>query len=193
LGPAFLKGRKFLWSLSAIALFGLGLTLLLALAHHRIADKEERIIPVVDPKADITIGQVHQVSSRGGRKEWELDATSAKLLEEEKKLWLQELQATFFLEDGGTVHLTADEGFIQTETNDIEVIGNVVLKNKEFRLTTERLTFDNKKRVVSSKTRVKITDGASNLFADSLVYNMNTKKSLLEGNVVGILRDQKLF
>ncbi len=149
--------------------------------------------PLVDPKADISIDRIHQVSTQNGRKEWVLDAVSAKMIEFEKRLWLKELSMIFYTKDGKEVHLTADEGFVNTQTRDINVAGNVVLKNEEFELTTERLHYKSRSRKLSSKTPVKITGRSAILRGNTLQYDINTRNARLKGNVSGIIDEQEIF
>jgi LPS export ABC transporter protein LptC len=65
----------------------------------------------------------------------------------------------------------------------MEVSGNVVLKNNEYKLLTNTLSYQHKKRVVFSKSPVKISGTSAQVAADSLKYDLNAKKLTMEGGV----------
>jgi LPS export ABC transporter protein LptC len=96
---------------------------------------------------------------------------------------LKDLMVTFFLDDKSEIILAADKGILNTDSNDIEVSGNVVLKNKEYTLLTERLNYAHNKRVLYSTTPVTISGPSARLAADTISFDLNTKKVTLEGSV----------
>jgi len=86
------------------------------------------------------------------------------------------------------VYLTADEGVLKTDSNDIELTGNVILKNENYRLKTENLCYNHRTRVFSSEVPVKITGAGFDLAADSVSFDLNTNKTVFEGSVKGNFR-----
>ena len=96
---------------------------------------------------------------------------------------LKDLAVTFFLEDGSEVTLAADQGVLKTDTNDIEVSGNVIVKNNEYRLLTEKLTYAHKRRVLYSNVPVTISGTATQISSNSILFDLNQKKLTLEGSV----------
>lgn len=143
----------------------------------------ESIPESVEPDATLSIGKIHQTATRKGKKEWSLEAGSAHYIAKTSQMVLKDLMVTFFLDDTSEITLTADKGILNTNSNDIEVSGNVVVINKEYKLLTERLNYANDKRVLYSTAPVTISGPAAHLAADMISFDLNTKKVTLEGSV----------
>ena len=143
----------------------------------------ESIPESIEPDATLSVGKIQQTATRKGKKEWHLEANSAHYIKESNQMILKDLAVTFFLEDGGEVTLAADQGVLKTDTNDIEVSGNVIVKNNEYRLLTEKLTYAHKRRVLYSNVPVTISGTATQISSNSILFDLNQKKLTLEGSV----------
>ncbi len=137
----------------------------------------------VAPDATFSIGKIHQTATRKGKKEWSLEASSGHYVDKTSQMVLKDLMVTFFLNDKSEIILAADKGILNTDSNDIEVSGNVVLKTKEYTLLTERLNYAHNKRVLYSTAPVTISGPSARLAADTISFDLNTKKVTLEGSV----------
>jgi LPS export ABC transporter protein LptC len=89
----------------------------------------------------------------------------------------------FFIDETSEITLAAEKGILNTDSNDIEVSGNVVVINKEYKLLTERLNYANDKRVLYSTAPVTISGPTVHLTADTISFDLNTQKVTLEGIV----------
>jgi LPS export ABC transporter protein LptC len=154
-------------------------------ANRRAADVDDTEAPLRQNDAGMAIGRVHQTATREGVTEWSLDAASVKYLEDQKKALLREVSITFFLKDGNQVHLTAEEGVLATDSKDIEVSGNVVVKHQDYRLKTERLRYEHEKRLLFCEVPVKISGEHFELEADAMSVDLNQKSAWFEGHVNG--------
>ena len=143
----------------------------------------ESIPESVEPDATLSIGKIHQTATRKGKKEWSLEASSGHYVDKTSQMILKDLMVTFFLDDKSEIILAADKGILNTDSNDIEVSGNVVVKNKEYKLLTERLNYAHDKRVLYSTAPVTISGPSAHLAADTISFDLNTKKVTLEGSV----------
>jgi LPS export ABC transporter protein LptC len=130
------------------------------------------------------LGKIRQTATRDGKKEWSLEADSAHYIENENKVILKNLFVTYFLQDESEVYLDADEGRLQTDTNDIEFSGNVVIRREEYRLKTEHLNYIHGQRLISSDKPVHISGDGSVMTAASMTYDLNADKVVLTGDVV---------
>ena len=139
--------------------------------------------------ASISIGKVHQTATRNGITEWRLDARSAHYVEEQQQAVFDDLSVLFFLKDNKQVTLKADRGTLKTDSNDIEVTGNVEMKSDMYRLSAERLNYAHDRRIIFSKVPVKIVGNSFDLAADKMSLNLSTNRTLLEGNVEGIFSE----
>jgi len=152
---------------------------------HRSTEPDETVSPV-NSEASISIDKVHQVVTRDGKKEWSLDANSAQYVIPKKIAIFNDLSAIYFLKGGEKVYLKADKGILHTESNDIEITGNVVVKNNNYQLKTEVLHYDHERKKIYSETPVRIFDGISSLVAESMTLDLNTNNLVFDGKVRGI-------
>lgn len=155
------------------------------ISYRHPSDKSDKPVSLTQDKASVSIAKVHQTSTRNGIKEWTLDADSARYVNEDKRAIFQDISLTFFLKNKTEVRLTADEGVLKTDSNDIELSGNVILKNENYRLKTENLCYDHLTRVFSSTVPVKITGTGFDLAADSASFDLDTNKTVFKGSVNG--------
>jgi len=144
----------------------------------------KELITEIKNDASISIDKVHQETTRDGKKEWSLDASSAQYIIQKKQAIFNDLSAIYFLKGNKKIYITANKGILNTESNNIEILGNVVVKNDDYKLSTEILFYDNETRKIYSKAPVKIYDGSSTLMAKSMSIDLNTN-NLTFGGVRG--------
>lgn len=171
-------------------LITIGIILAIFINYRRTPALEETQDLSSEEGTNIAIGRVHQTATRDGFTEWNLDAASVKYMEAEKKAFFKEISVTFFLKDGTQILMTANEGILKTESKDIEVIGDVVVKNEKYRMETERLRYQHEKRLLFAKVPVKITGDAFDLVADSLSVDLNQNKAWFKGHVKGTVNEK---
>jgi len=153
--------------------------------YRRAAIDPEEFIASSPFKADLSIGEVHQIATRNGRKEWHLDADSAHYLNAEKKLILQDISMTFFMENQREVLLTARRGVLMTETKNVVVDGDVVLISDDARMTTEKLSYAHENRVLVADSPVNIMGDAYQLTAESMSLDLAGERVEFNGDVKG--------
>ena len=181
--------KKLKLILLSVILTALGVTLAVFITHRNFLEKKENIVSELRSKANISIGKAHQTAIRNGITEWNLDAASVNYLVEKNQAIFQELSITFYLKDKSKVYLTANKGILNTDSNDMEILGNVVIKSSTYRLKTENLFYRHNRRIIFSKVPVTVTGAVFDLAADSMSLNLNTNKTMFEGKVQGILRE----
>ena len=188
----FLKNqnpRKLKFFLISIIIVLLGIIIAVFSTYRNILDETAGLKSVIHSAAKMSLGKLHHTATRDGVIEWSLDASSARLLDEKKQLILDDLSVVFYMKDGKKAYLTAEKGFLHTESNDIEVAGNVVVKNDNYVLKTEKLNYEHTRRILFSNVSVEISSDSEKLTADSISFDLNTKKTMLEGNVKGIFSE----
>ena len=141
----------------------------------------KELITEIKNDASISIDKVHHETTRDGKKEWSLDASSAQYIIQKKQAIFNDLSAIYFLKGNKKIYITANKGILNTESKDIEILGNVVVKNDDYKLNTEILFFDNETRKIYSKAPVKIFDGSSTLMAKSMSIDLNTNNLTFSG------------
>ncbi|MCD4786722.1 MAG: LPS export ABC transporter periplasmic protein LptC [Desulfobacterales bacterium] len=181
--------RKLKFFLISIIIILLGIIIAVFSTYRNILDETAGLKSAIQSAAKMSLGKLHHTATRDGVIEWSLDASSAKLLDEKKQLILDDLSVVFYMKDGEKAYLTAEKGFLHTESNDIEVAGNVVVKNDNYVLKTEKLNYEHTRRILFSNVFVEISSDSEKLTADSISFDLNTKKTMLEGNVKGIFSE----
>jgi LPS export ABC transporter protein LptC len=184
-----LNHKKLKLILLSVIFVGLGVTLAVFISHRRMLGKEKNMVSDIRNNANISIGKAHQTATRNGIKEWNLDAASVNYMVKKNQAIFQDLSITFYLKNKTEVYLTANKGILKIDSNDMEVLGNVVVKNSTYRLKTENLYYRHNQRIIFSKVPVKVSGAAFNLVADSMSLNLNTNKTMFEGKVQGTLRE----
>jgi lipopolysaccharide export system protein LptC len=168
--------------------FGVILTVFLHYRH--VLEENDVSVAIGQNKANISIGKAHQTATRNGRTEWSLDAASADYMDKNSQAIFKDLSVTFYLKDETKVYITANQGILKTDTNNMEIYGNVVVRNKDYKLRCENLYYKHDKRIIFSKVPVNITGDSFELVADSMSLNLNTNKALFEGKVKGTFSEQ---
>ena len=153
--------------------------------YRRMGDHRGRLLSALKTQANLSLHRVYQTATKDGIKEWILEAASAEYVESSNQAMLHEISVTFFTQDARKVFLTADRGVLQTVSNDMEVQGNVVLINQDFRLETESLHYVHAQRRISSQAPVTLTGESGRLVGDSMTHDLKTNQTLLEGHVEG--------
>jgi LPS export ABC transporter protein LptC len=188
----FLKNhnhKKLKLILLSVILVAFGVILAVFISHRHVIEKEEDVVSGIRSKANISIGKAHQTAIKNGIKEWNLDASSVNYMVDKNQAIFQDLSITFYLKDKSQVYLTANKGILNIDSNDMEIFGNVVVKNSTYRLKTENLFYRHNRRIIFSKVPVKVSGVAFDLAADSMSLNLNTNKTIFEGKVEGTLHE----
>jgi len=166
-----------------VILLAIGTVVAVFIGYRKVSNAPEMLISSLKNGANLSLGKIRQTATRDGRKEWSLEAGSADYMENEKKAVLKDLAITYFLKDNREVYLNAEQGILNTETNDIEFSGNVVIRNDNYRLTTEQLNYEHERRFIFTDDPVNISGDAAEVSADSATFDLNADKIVLTGNV----------
>ena len=182
-----MKVKKLSIILLIVILLSLGTVIAVFMGYRQVSEAPEMLLSSIKDGANLSLGKIRQTATRDGKKEWSLEANSAHYIENDNKAVLKELSITYFLNDERRVYLNADHGILDTNTNDIEFSGNVVVKNEDYQLRTERLNYRHEKRLIFTDDPVQISGEAANLKGDTLRYDLNAGKVVLTGNVAAAL------
>jgi len=184
----------YIFAISSAIILSIILTALFFGYHYRVKNLSNRdpALPAADNQPDITINRVHQTATRDGITEWSLDADSVEFIDNKKEAVLKKLSVTFFLKNNQKIYLTADQGSVNTESNDIEVTGNVIVKNRNIVMKTDQLTYHHAQRRLITKIPIAINQMTSSLSAESMMFDLNTNKAFFKGRVEGCFSESAL-
>jgi LPS export ABC transporter protein LptC len=170
----------------------LGVLIAVYIGYRQLMESPEKLIEYIAEDAKLSLGKIQQTATRDGKTEWRLDAISARYLEDDKQVQLDELAVTFFLDSGEEVKLSATDGILNTESNDMEVSGEVKINNPDYTLNTTSLRYQHEDRVIFTTAPVVIERRiGGQLKADTLRLDLKTNKLLLKGNVRGFFPEQE--
>jgi LPS export ABC transporter protein LptC len=152
---------------------------------------QKKILPVVSMMGDskFLLGKIRQIASQDGAKQWLLDAESAKYLDDGDRTLLKKIEVTFFLKDDKKVLLTADEGILHNETNDMEALGNVIVNSESGSLTTQQMFYDNTEKVLICESPVWVKGVDFDIEADLMRYDLESNRTHFNGNVKGVFKN----
>jgi LPS export ABC transporter protein LptC len=183
MATVYKKPKKLKMILLATIVIALGSVIAVYIQFRSVANVAEPLVDSEEPDATLSVNKIQQTATRDGKKEWSLEASSGHYLDETQQLLLKDVKVTFFLKDKSEIILIADQGTLNTDTSNIEVSGNVVLKNNEYKLLTEILSYVHDQRVLYSKAPVRISGTSAELAAESLTFDLDAKRLTLEGGV----------
>lgn len=110
---------------------------------------ERQPAAAVGDDANLSISNLDYSEVREGRICWSVRAEAARYYKDKKEALLDQVQAVFFLEDGGRVEVEGDEGLLHKESKDMELWGRVCVRyGDDYRLTTDRLFYDNQQELI---------------------------------------------
>ncbi len=189
----FKKTSKLKLILPVIILVVIGTVVAVFVGYRQVSSTPELLLSTIKTGADLSIGKIRQTSTRNGKKQWTLEARSADYMENEKKVILKQLAVTFFLKNQDKVYLVADRAVLNTDTNDIEFSGNVVVRNKDYRLKTENLIYENERRIITCNVPLRIIGNDARLAANSASYDLDAGKIVMNGNIDATISAKSTF
>ena len=133
----------------------------------------------------MAIQTIYQTAVKDGITQWSLNAVSANYLESKNQAVFQKPFVTFFLKDNTKAFLSAHSVIIKTDSSDIDVSGNVILKNQGYLLKTNKLKYIHKQKKFLAESPVEIFRNDFDLSADSASFDLNSKKIIFTGIIKG--------
>jgi LPS export ABC transporter protein LptC len=164
-----------------ICLLAAGTMLTLKLSH--LGDDED-LLPTIETEADLTSKNIHLVGDKSGSKEWELEARKAQHFLAENMTVLENIEASFYVREGGLIRMRGDKGRVHHATRDIEVQGNVlILSDKGYQLRTDGLQYVDSARRITSSDRVAIAGDGLEITGDGMCIDLVTGRLSMGGGV----------
>lgn len=167
----------------------LGAVITIFTGYRRVMSEAKGLASSIQEGAGMAITSVRQTAVRNGVMEWCLDAVSAEYINAEDRAVFTGPSVTFFMEGRGNIKVTAEKGMVLTDSNNISVSGDVVVKDNDYVMKTQALNYDNGVRVFSSNVPVALSGKDFDLRADSASLDLKTQQAVLKGNVRGILSE----
>ncbi len=170
---ALLAGAALLGVIGAFALY------------QGILEQPDATVAPMPDAATVAMESVHHQASRGGRTEWSLDAESAQYGNSKGRAVFDGVKVTFYPENRDPVTVRARQGTLQTDSQDIRMAGDVVVRTGDLELTTESLVYHHGRREITTDAPVRIRGTDIRLDGDALRIDLNTDTARLTGHVKG--------
>ena len=163
----------------------IGGILFIFIKHRSSLKKNDPPPPPETTNANLSIKNFHHIATENGIKKWTLEAASASLYSQENIVKLNDISAVFFINDSQNVTLKANNGELNSKTNDMTLSGSIVAEMLPYTLTTESLNYGHQLRIIHANAPVMITGASMMMKADTMKYDINTDKIKCDGNVEG--------
>ncbi len=151
------------------------------------AQKPITLISDVQSNANLSIKRFHYTAYKVGIKAWNIDARTAIQVGDGKKavFELEDLSATYFTKQGGKVYLLAKHGTLSLGSNNIEVFGDVLVKDESLGIEAEKLQYEHNQNIIHSKTPVTISSDSMHITGNSIIIDLETNRTVLKGDIKG--------
>ncbi|OGF45434.1 MAG: LPS export ABC transporter periplasmic protein LptC [Candidatus Firestonebacteria bacterium RIFOXYA2_FULL_40_8] len=130
----------------------------------------------------VTMRGFHMVQTELGIKKYEIDAAEASINPKAKIIRFFNVTTKYYDKEKEVANMKSDTGFIRTDTNDMDVKGNVLMTTMDgSRLETSSLTWNNKKGKLLTNEYVKVIKGGNimegvGMESDLMLENVTLKK-----------------
>lgn len=118
----------------------------------------EQLVEMLPDNVDVALDNIDYTESRGDRRFWRLQADSVAHEAQRKEVELENVRMTVYDQgELGDIKLTAQSGKWFSDTGNIELIGDVVVKSEQgLALYCQKLFYDNKAELISSESSVRL-------------------------------------
>ena len=171
--------------LTAIVVVTVGSIITIFYRVRQIQESPAQLLSAIPDNTEIALGSLEHTATQDGKTQWRLKAETARLMDGKTKLMLTNPHVVFYLDDGKEVVMTADQGILETPSNNIAATGNVVINNRDYYMKTEALRYSHEERKLTSDRRVHITGSWAELSADRMDLDLNTDAVEFSGHVQG--------
>lgn len=121
-------------------------------------DTPEKLVEVLPENVDVSLDNVDYTETRGDKRFWRLQADSVAHQAQRHEARLENVRMTLFDQgEFGDIHLTARSGKWFSESGNIELLGDVVVKSDQGQaLYCQQLFYDNKAESITSEAAVRL-------------------------------------
>jgi LPS export ABC transporter protein LptC len=145
----------------------------------------EELLAALPKQIDLSLDQLHYTQNENGQRSWTLDADKAEYQREQSQAILDNVRLQFYRAgESGDIQLEAEHGFLQQETRQIEVWGQVVVRTaRGEQLFTERLHYNDQKRQLTTKEPIRMLAKQMELTGTGLQLDIDDGRLEVKNNV----------
>lgn len=188
--PRAVRLKRYFWLLgTAIVLIGL---LAFGLLKSHPAATSPETVSQGENSPEAIIEKFHLVSTVQGKKKWELYSDIARLYQNQKQAYSDNIYAQYYKKDKLTSILTADHAIVNTETNATEAQGHVeLIVQNGSKLETDKLSWDPDTDQIKTEGWVHVYKGMDEITAVGMVADTQLDNIRFTKDVHTKVRDEK--
>lgn len=156
---------------------------------HLDQQSPEEIIELLPDNIDLALENLHYTQNEEGRRRWTLDAERAEYLRDSNQAKLESVSLLYYQAGSfGDVTLKAHHGQFDQESRQLDVWGSVlVATEREEKLYTERLHYDDQQRRLSNKEPFRWVSPQLELTGTGLQIDIDQGRLLVKRDVWALL------
>jgi len=140
---------------------------------------------ITNPESTVTLRGLNYTSVHEGQTQWRLEAVSVDYLESNREAIFKSPAIHFSTAEHGNVTVIGDKAVLQLDSNDLEVSGQIVIKNGQYELATEQVKYVHQGKEFIANSPVRLSGNGMDLQADAMRYHVHSNRTFLSGNVRG--------
>ena len=150
----------------------------------RSSSSKNQFLNILADKVDLQVKNVLYTDVGASGMKWEIKADSAKYVKNENLVLFDRIRVKLVMSDGRTLVMTGDKGKSNTETEDMEVSGNVeIMTEKGDRLTTDILKYSGTQQRIYTDSAVKLENSRMQVKGVGLSFSLEDKDLALLSKV----------
>lgn len=186
--PRSIRLKRYFWFLGVAALL-IGV-LALGLLKSTPAPTSPEVLSQGENSPDAIIEKFHLVSTVQGRKRWEFYADVARLYQNQKEAYSDNIYAQYYKKDKLTSTLTADHATVNTDTNATQAQGHVeLIVENGSKLETDKLDWDPDTDLIKTEGWVHVYKGRDEITAVGMVADTQLNNIRFTKDVQTKVRD----
>ncbi|MCK4502193.1 MAG: LPS export ABC transporter periplasmic protein LptC [Desulfuromonadales bacterium] len=156
---------------------------------HLQQQNPEEILNMLPDNVDLALQALHYTHNEGGQRSWTLDADKAEYQRDSGVAKLDAVKLQFYHAGKfGAVELQADQGQLNQETRQVDLVGNVVLTaEKGEQLFTDQLHYDDQNRQLSTAESIRVLSPQVDLTGIGMVVDIDRGSLLIKKQVRMVL------
>jgi len=146
---------------------------------------EKALLKIMSDKVDLQVRNIHYTEVGDTGMKWEVRADAARYQKQDNLAFFDKITVRLVMKDGRNLVITGDRGRIKTDSQDMEIEGNVTIVSEEGdRFSTDRLYYRNAGKVIETDRPVLMENRYARVSGVGMVFP-------LEENRVSILSQVK--
>lgn len=142
------------------------------------------LLKILPAEIDLQVKDVKYEELGGTGVKWEIIADTATYMKKENTALFDKVKIKFIMKDGAVYNLSADRGKIDTASNDMELVGNIVIvSDKGDRFKTELLHFSKKEEQIFTKEPVTMENKFISVKAKGMTLSLKDEHLTLSSSV----------